>query len=440
MSAVATELPHAFRPGTIRAALSYRSFRIVFLGSTLSSVGTWMQNFILPTYLDDRTHSAALVGALYFAQLGPMLVLSIPAGALADRMNRTHLVMMMQGVMLCLSIALGFLVGADAPLLSLFAVQLAVGTANAIQAPAFAASLPMMVARPDLPGAVSLLSAQLNGSRVIGPALAALLMASGLNLPAVFLVNSLTYVCVIVPLLFIALPQVPRPEGEASGLRALSVGLATARRRGVVWRSLITMCLFSIVCLPYVGLFPSVARLNFGISSTSGTFKALYIVWGIGGFLGAVAVGTWLAHVDKRRLVRVAFAGFAVCLTAFALVSNVTGAFPVAVLLGFAYFVVTTALMSVLQQNLATTERATVMPLWFMAFGGSVPIGNLIAGPLMDEFGARPVLIVGGVFALVLARLFDLRRLGEHHFLPEHDGGDRFVPLDASRRFPSRAL
>ncbi len=435
MTVATPTLPHHHRPGTIRAALSYRNFRILFIASSLSNVGTWMQNFILPTYIDDRTHSAGLVGALYFAQLGPALLLSIPAGALADRVNRTRLVIAMQAVMLVLSVALGLLAGADAPIWSLFAVQLGVGVASAVQAPAFSASFPMMVARADLPGAVSLNSAQINGSRIAGPALAALLAATGMSLPVLFLANSVTYLFFIIPLLFIALPQPARDSNVPRGLRGLSTGVATARSRGVVWRSLVAMSLFSIVCLPYIGLFPSVARLNFGVSSTSGTYKALYIVWGLGAFLGAIAVGTWMAGHDKRRVVRASLAAFSVLLAAFALLSDVTIAFPVAVMLGFAYFSIATALASILQQNLADTERATVMPLWFMAFGGSVPIGNLIGGPLMDRFGARPVLLGGAVFALVIAHVFDLRRLGRDDFLPEHRGGERFVPVNPARLF-----
>jgi len=433
-TAVPLAAPHAHRPGTIRAALSYRDFRILFIGSTMSNVGTWMQNFTLPAYVDDRTHSAALVGALAFAQLGPQLLLSIPAGALADRVSRTKLVLYMQVVMLTMSLALALLAARTAPIWALFTVQLGVGVASALQAPAFSASLPMMVSRADLPGAVSLNSAQINGSRILGPALAALLAAVGLSLPQLFVANSLTYVFLIVPLLFIGLPQ-PARGLAAAGVRAFTVGMRTARNRGVLWRTLATMCLFSLICLPYIGLFPSVARLNFGIESTSGTYKALYIVWGFGAFLGALGIGSWLAHHDKRRLTRWGLGGFAVCLATFALISNATLAFPIAALLGFAYFTVATALASIFQQNLANSERGTVMPLWFMAFGGTVPIGTLIAGPIVDHVGARWVMLAGAVFALVLAETFDLRRLVQHHFLPEEDGGEPFVALDADRWF-----
>jgi MFS family permease len=110
-----THLPHHHVSGTARAALSYRNFRILFVGTALSSIGTWMQNFTLPAYVDSRTGSATLVGLLVFVQLGPLLLLSIPAGMLADRLNRTRLVISMQSVMMVMSIVLAVLVWRDAP-------------------------------------------------------------------------------------------------------------------------------------------------------------------------------------------------------------------------------------------------------------------------------------------------------------------------------------
>jgi len=209
------------RPGTARAALSYPAFRILFAGSALSSVGTWMQNFTLPAYLDDRTGSATLVGLLVFMQLGPLMLLSLPAGVLADRVDRTKLVITMQAVMLVTSVLLAIQIAVHAPLWTLFVSQLVVGSANALNAPAFSASLPMLVDRADLPGAVSLNSAMVNGSRVMGPALAALLAMIGLSTAQLFLVNSATFLFLIVPLLFVALPHVAgdHPERDPDALR-----------------------------------------------------------------------------------------------------------------------------------------------------------------------------------------------------------------------------
>ena len=102
--------PTTHRPGTARAALSYRDFRLIWIGLFLSNIGTWMQNFTLPAYIEHRTESAALVGLLVFTQLGPLLLLSIPAGVLADRLPRRPFLIGMQLVQMVFSVALAGLV------------------------------------------------------------------------------------------------------------------------------------------------------------------------------------------------------------------------------------------------------------------------------------------------------------------------------------------
>jgi len=427
--------PHVRKPGTARAALAYPAFRTLFIGTALSSVGTWMQNFTLPAYLDARTGSAGLVGLVVFMQLGPLLLLSIPAGMLADRLDRTRLVIAMQSTMLVLSLVLAALVAGHAPIWTLLVVQLAIGIANTINAPAFSASLPMLVHRSDLPGAVSLNSAMINGSRIVGPAIAAVLAMLGFSIAQLFVVNSATFLFLIVPLLlWVRLPQVGRDIDE-QGWQKLTSGIKIVQRRRVLARTLSTMCLFSLVCLPFVGLFPSVARMNFGLDPAGGGYKLLYIVWGLGAFFGALAVGTWLSRRDTRRLIPFGLLLFGGALAVFASLSDVVLALPVAFVLGFVYFMTATALSSVMQRNLADGERAMAMPLWFMAFGGTVPIGNLLAGPFMDAVGARWVLAAGAAFAVVLAGWANLAPLDADDFLPVESGGEPFVPVNANRLF-----
>lgn len=105
---------HRHRPGTARAALSYRGFRIRFIGTALSMIGTWMQNFTLPACLDARTGSAGIIGLMVFAQLGPAPLLSFPAEVLADRLDRTRLVVAMQSAMLLGSVLLAVFTATDA--------------------------------------------------------------------------------------------------------------------------------------------------------------------------------------------------------------------------------------------------------------------------------------------------------------------------------------
>jgi len=268
----------------------------------------------------------------------------------------------------------------------------------------------------------------INGSRVLGPSLAAVLGVAGVTISGLFVVNAATYLFLIAAIVLVRIPDV-RGRHPERGWRRLLSGINIVSRRRVLSRSLVTMALFSLLSLAYIGLFPSVARLNFGIDPTGSTYKWLYTVWGLGACAGALAVGTVLAAVDKRRLVVVGFLGFAASLAAFALIDSPGPAFPVGFLLGFCYFLTATALITVVQHNVRDTERAVVMPLWFMAFGGTVPIGNLIFGPVIDAVGARPVMLGGAAVALVLARFCDLRRLPESDFLPDDQP---YAPTDVA--------
>ena len=145
------------------------------MASFASNVGTWMQNVVLPAYVYDRTGKASVVGLLVFAQLGPLLLLSIPAGVIADRFDRRRWLIAMQIVQLLFSLALFPLAATDAPIWSLFLVALGVGVGNALNAPAWSAMLPTLVSLDDLAGSISLNSTMINGSRVIGPIIVAVL-------------------------------------------------------------------------------------------------------------------------------------------------------------------------------------------------------------------------------------------------------------------------
>jgi MFS family permease len=423
---------HGHRPGTARAALSYRGFRIIFIGLALSNIGTWMQNFTLPAYIDDRTGRPALVGLMIFAQLGPLLVLSIPAGVLADRVSKQKLQLTMQSASVALTIAIAWSVANDAALWTIFAAQLGIGIANAFNAPAFQASMPLLVHRQDLPGAISLNSAMINGTRVLGPVIAAILAVAGLSVASIFLVNAATYLFFIAALLIVRMPDV-RSGNTARGLKSLTVGLKIARDRLVLNRLLLGMFLFSLFSLVYIGLFPSVARLNFDIAPTSATYRWLYATWGAGAFVGALSVGTFLSSIDRKVLIVRGFTGFAISLAIFSQLRDQILPFPVGFVLGMFYFMTATAITTTFQLNMKNTERATVMPLWFMVFGGTVPIGNLLFGVVIEWVGARAVLGFGAAFALFLAWWVDLRRLPQSAFLPEEDGGEAFTPTNASR-------
>ncbi len=419
-------IDHGFTPGSARAALAYPRFRRMWMASFSSNIGTWMQNVVLPLYVLDRTGKASVVGMMVFAQLGPLLFLSIPAGVIADRFDRRRWLIAMQLVQLFFSALLAPLAASDAPIWSIFLVALGVGIGNALNAPAWSAMLPTLVSRDDLPGSVSLNSTMINGSRVVGPIVVAVLRSAGVSIAQIFLINAVTYLFVIVALVRTPIHQA-KPPAREPGMRQFTSGLRIARANPAVWRLLVTLFTFSLLSLPYVGLFAAVARKNFGIEKGSTSYEWLYATWGLGAAMGGLAIGTVFVTYDKRRLIRVGFAAFAVCLAAFGIVRTPTLAFVVGAFLGFAYFGTTTSMNTIFQSRVADHERGRVMSLWFMAFGGTVPLGNLVFAPLMDAVGARWVLVGGAVWALVLAWYCDIERIdrlaeqrGGHHLEPDH--------------------
>jgi MFS family permease len=401
----------AYQRGTAQAALRHRDFRIVYLGTFASNVGTWMQNVILGAYALKLTGSPGYVGLVYFCQLGPLLFLSTLGGLLADVTDRRRLLVVVQAVQMVLSFVLAAVAIDDHPPEAAIAgLVLAIGIANALGAPGLSAILPTLVPREDLNGAVALQSVQMNLSRVIGPAIGGLLYAS-FDAAPVFALNALTYLFAIVGLVWARYPRRAGAIVEESGIRRLLSGVRLARRDALLSQLLGTLFSFSLFSLAFVGLMPVIAEENLGIDPKSGAYGVLYACFGLGAALGAITVGTLLAHRSKVRLLRPGFVAFAIVLAVFAMIRHAGPAYPVSVVLGYAYFIVITSLSTVLQQHLDDSVRGRIMALWIMGFGGTVPLGVLIAGGVEQLTSITAIVLAGSVWAIVLAVWSDPRLL-----------------------------
>jgi len=409
------ELP-VLRPGSARSALSHEQFRRIFIASFGSNIGSWIQNVVLPIYIYERTGKASIVALLILAQMGPLLLLAIPAGVIADAVDRRKWLMAMQVVMLTFSVVLAALARVDAPIWAIFLAQLGVGIGGALNMPAWSALLPSLVPHADLPGAMSLNSTLINGSRVVGPILVALFTPLGAEAWHFFSFNALTYLLVVWALSRTATPR--NTADDTRGWQRFTFAFRVARDRPAVCRLILTLALYSLISLPYIGLFPAVAEMNFGIDGSTATYKWLYAVWALGAALGGLALGTLFVGRDPRVLIRFGFAANAVAMLAFAASRSAVPAFVAGFALGVSYFFTTTAMSTVMQSRLAPHERGRTMALWFMSFGGTVPIGNMIFGPLIDAYGTRWLLFVGAAWAVVLAWWCDIRAIDEREAQP----------------------
>ena len=396
-----------FTPGSARSAWQNSTFRIIYLGAFASNIGTWMQNVVLGALAYELTGSAVFVGIMALAQLGPLLLFSTLGGMLADSVDRKKLLMILtieQGV---LSSLLGFVAFSSHPSkVALVAIVALIGIGNALYAPVFSALLPVLVPRRDISGAISLNSVQMNGSRVVGPAIGSLLFAS-FGAGWVFQLNALSYLAVIFVLLRVTLPA--PPDSGSQGLHRLIEGFTIARHDRIVRHCLIVVAVFSFVCLPFITQMPSIASRHLGISPKSTAYGMLYASFGIGAVIGALSIGTVFAASDKALLTRIAMVAFAAVLAVFGALRVDAIAYPTAIVLGAAYFAVITSLSTVLQENIEDAVRGKVMALWIMGFGGVVPFGGLLGGWLMDRTPIEVVIGFGAVTAVALAATFDLR-------------------------------
>ena len=396
------DLPYT--PGSARSALGHPDFRSVWAGTFASNIGTWMQNVALGVFAFQLTHSATYVALLGFAQLGPLFLLSIVGGALADVVDRQRLLIGCQVEQLVFSLALAWAASRPHPSEALvFFCVLAVGIGNALNAPAFTAILPMLVPKPDMPGAVSLQSVQMNLSRVIGPAI------GGVLLPfvaawGIYTINAATYGFAIFVIARVRLPALSSalPDRSDAGVRRLLGGLAVARHDPLVRYCLVTIFSISFFCLPFIGLMPVVAARDLHINPAGALYGGLYALFGLGAALGAISVGTVFVAVPRTLLIRCGLLGFGTALAVFGLIGVIWVAYPVVLVVGFAYFVTVTSLSTALQAHIADAVRGRVMALWIMGFGGTVPIGLLVGGSLATATSVRAVVLAGSVIALAI--------------------------------------
>ena len=402
-----TDVEDTRSTGSARAALAHRDFRIVFAGSFVSNIGRWMQNVVLTAFAWELTERPSFVSLVVFAQLGPMLLLAIVGGTLADSLDRRRLLLATQVWQASWTLVLAAAVaGGEIAEGLLVGLVFVIGLGQAIFAPTWSAVLPTLGGRENLTAAISLNSTQMNASRVIGPAIGGVLWVAT-SASAVFLVNAVSYVAVIGALLVARFPAVERASG-GSGWERLTAGVRAARSRPLIRNCLLMMAMFAFWCLPFIGQMPTLAELNLGIDAKSGGYGVLYATFGCGAVAGALLVGTALLQVPKPTVVRATLLVFAVALATLSLLRDPLPAYPVILVVGLAYFATTTALMTHVQEHLEDELRGRIMALWTMAFGGMVPLSNLVAGPVIEATSVTAVLLTGALAAVVLARFVDL--------------------------------
>jgi len=381
------------------SSLSVRNFRLFFGGQLISQVGNWLTMIAQTLLVLKITGNGLAVGLLTACQFAPILLLGAWAGLVADRSNKRKLLIGVQIFAMCQSFALAALAFMDhPPLAGIYVVALIGGVALAFDNPTRRAFVVEMVPEENVNNAVSLNSALMTSSRIVGPALAGLLIHT-VGYGWCFVVDGLSYIAVLIgyglmdPTKFRNAPVTVRGKGQ------VRAGLRYARSVPELWIPLVMMGIIGTLAFNFQVVMPLLVEKTF--HGDDATFTLLFSFISIGSLVGALATARRKA-IGVNDVVMAA-AAFGVAMLVFAASPNLALAFPIGLLLGCSSIAFMTASTAIMQIRSDPAMRGRVLALQAIVFLGSTPIGGPILGAVSDAFGARAGVVLGGVAALVAA-------------------------------------
>jgi len=388
------------------AALRHRNFRLFYGGQTISLLGSWMQSVALSWLVLVLTNSSFYLGLVSALQALPILIFSFLGGVVADQAHKQRLLYLTQGGMMAVALVLWFLVFSDHLNIWLLCVLVFLaGTALAFDIPIRQAFIMDLVGKADLPNAIALNSTMFNGTRVVGPALAGILIAQ-VGLANCFLLNAISFLAVLVALFWMELPphlEVPRVSVKDS-LVELKDYVKQNQNLKLI---LILMTAVSILGHSYFVLVPILARNVLGAGPRG--FGVLMAMSGLGAFLGGLA----LARRLTKRPPMPSFLGglviFLVGLLALSLCRNYNLALGAMGLIGVGMVTQLSTGNSLLQLNVPDQMRGRIMSLFSLIIIGSVPFGSMLYGTVAHYVGPSLAMTLGSLSAGAVSGFIFLR-------------------------------
>lgn len=405
----------------------YRDFTLFWSGALVSNVGTWMQNAALAivVYSFQPAQASLNTGIVQGLSGLPVLFLAIPAGAVADRVDRRKLLVWIQAVLLVQAAAIGVLydthvLSAAQPLLSLVLVSalgLVGGVFVAFAAPAFQSMLPDLVPRAKLMNGIALNSAQLQSSRMLGPAIVAGMLLVGAGLGLVFYLNALSFLFVMAALLAIKPraefhaghgappagapggPAAPKPA-EESPWQTLTAGISYARQNPAIGVLIMTTAFLVLFGFPYVIILTAIIHQRIPGADVERLYSIVYTFNGAGALIGSLVVAGLPATIKRNRVIPVALAIFSALIVAFSFAGNVWLMCAITLIAGAAYIATNSLVMTSIQAAVPGHLRGRVMALFMMSFMGVMPVSAFVFGPLGQAIGPDTAVFAGGVLLL----------------------------------------
>jgi len=399
-------------------ALKHRNFQLFFGGQLISLIGTWMQNVAQSWLVYRLTGSALLLGAVGFAGQIPVFLFAPVGGIVADRFNRQQVVIGTQIASMVLALILALLTLAGwVEVWHIFVLAALLGMVNAFDIPGRQSFLVEMVGKEDLMNAIALNSSMFNGARIIGPAVAGVLVAK-IGEGWCFFANGISYVAVIAGLFMMRVaPRTYRPP-VGSPVTHVVEAIRWVRKTGPIRALLQLLGLVSLVAMPYTVLMPVFAdKVLHGGGQALATFlKArdlgavrlgvLMGATGVGALLGALALASRTGVRGLGRWVAYSCGGFGVSLILFSASRNFWLSTLLLLPVGFCMMLQMSSSNTLIQAMVPDEMRGRVMAVYSMMFMGMAPFGALIGGALADRLGAPRTIAIGALAAVAGALWF----------------------------------
>lgn len=384
--------------------MRHRNFQLFFGGQLISLIGTWMQNVAQSWLVYKLTGSSLLLGAVSFSSQIPIFLLSPIAGAMVDRRPRHRIVIATQ----TLSMILAFILAAITLLgvvkvWEIFVLSALLGFVNAFDIPGRQAFLVEMVGREDLMNAIALNSSMFNGARIVGPAVAGILVAA-IGEGWCFFANAVSYIAVLIGLFMMKVPAWLEQPRETSALTDIKEGFSWVFNTKPIFALLLLVGLVSLVGMPYAVLMPVFADqiLHSGA-------RGLGILMGFSGAGALIGALTLAAKSGLRGLstwVTACSASFGVFLIMFGYSKIFWVSAGLLIPVGLFMMVQMASTNTLIQAMVPDRLRGRVMSVYSMMMMGMAPLGALLAGAMSDRMGAPLTVEIGGVFSILGAIWF----------------------------------
>jgi MFS family permease len=403
-----TTLALALRARTFRSLRRHRNYRIFFTGQVVSLAGTWMQNVALAWLVLELSGSPLAVGALAFWRFVPFTVFGLVAGVLADRFESRKLVIATQASAMAISVALAVVtLTGTATLPIVYALAALGGIALAFDAPGRQSLTYQMVGPRELPNAVALNTGLFNGSRIVGPAIAGLIIAAA-GTGICFALNAVSFLAVLAALLIVREEELHPVEKDPSA----RIVDGTRRALAFVWSEpdlrlvMLVVTFVSTVGFNFHVLVPLLAANTLRVGPVG--LGLLSATFGIGALVGALATAT--VGRASWRLFATGTAAFGVLAMLLAPVGNAVVAGALLFAIGISFTLFTANANALVQLRAPDHLRGRVIGLYLFAFLGLAPVGGLFAGWLAELGGTTLAFAVAGLAALVSIGLANSHR------------------------------